>query len=213
MGPLFCERRKVLHPFVIDARPAGPRPPGLFEIAFHGPVRVPVILDNRKADLAGDPDRLDDVLDVRIPAWSVVDGIRKACDHQIGHDEPIALEVVHHVLEPAFFPRNPAAAGDHMVDAKLTDSLGRRRGLVIRTSRVARRPTQCRIQANLRRVLSLDLCAAGSCRGGSGRQRQCGRAVSGGDPPGPGSPALSESSLWYVGGPWPFLPRVPGKGY
>src|SRR2546429_1591870 len=82
------------------------------------------------------------------------------------------------------------------VDTKLTDSLGRRRGLVIRTSRVARRPTQRRLQANLRRVLSLDLWAAGSCRGGSGRQRQFGPAGRGGRREGPSPPAPSNRYLW-----------------
>ena len=56
MGPLFCKRGKVFHPVVIEARPARPRAPGLFEIALHGPMRVPVIFDDRKADLAGNPD-------------------------------------------------------------------------------------------------------------------------------------------------------------
>src|SRR5439155_23643356 len=104
--------------------------------------RVPVIFDNWQADLTGNPDRLDYVLDVSIPSWPVVDGIRKACDHQVGQDEPIALEVAHHVLESAFFPGNRAANGDHMVYAELKDSSLRRRSLVIRTSRASRRPTQ-----------------------------------------------------------------------
>src|SRR5207302_20233 len=57
MGPLFCERRKILHPFVIKAGPARASAPVLFEIALHRPVRVPVTFDNWQADLTGNPDR------------------------------------------------------------------------------------------------------------------------------------------------------------
>ena len=170
MGPFFRERRKILHPFVIKAGPARASAPGLFEIALHRPVRVPVIFDNWQADLTGNPDRLDYVLDVAIPSGPVVDGIRKACDHQVGQDQPIRLEVAHHVLESAFFPGNRAATGDHMIYAELTDSSGRRRGLVIRTSRVVQRPAQRRLQTNLRRVLSFEAQSTASSRAGSARQ-------------------------------------------
>src|SRR5262249_53519714 len=140
----------------------GPAATGLCEIALRRAVRVPVIFDNRQANLAGSPDGLDDLLDVRIPIWPVINGIRETRDHQVTEDETVSFEAIQHLLEAAFFPGNAATAGDHMIHAKLADSLGSRPGLLIRTCRAAWRRTEACLHTYLGCARSLEARAVRS---------------------------------------------------
>ena len=54
-APSSRQRRQILHALVVEAGPAGAGAAGLFEVAFHRAVRVPVVFDDRQPDACRPP--------------------------------------------------------------------------------------------------------------------------------------------------------------
>ena len=166
---LVGQRWEIFHAFVIESGPSCTRPPGLLEIALHGAVCVPVVFDDRQSHFAGRANRLNHFLDVRILVRTVVDGVGEARDHQVCQREAVALQAVHHPSQAALFPRNPPAAGNHVLDAELPDPSRRGCRFSIRPAR-----RRSRLEADLRRVGALEARSSARNCGGS-RNRRSGR--------------------------------------
>ncbi len=164
VGSFLRQGRQVLHPLVVEAGPPGARTPRFLEVAFHRPVRVPVVLDHRQADVPCGLDRLNDLLDVGVFLGPAVDGVWKPGDHQVRDCEAVRLVAVHHLFEPRLLPGNLAAAREDVLDPELADAARRRRDRLVCRDTWGRGPTQARFQADLRGVFALEPGAALSRR-------------------------------------------------
>ena len=104
---------------VVEGRHPRAGAPEFLVVAFHGAVRVEVVLDHGEPGAPGCPDGLPDLVDLLVSTRFSVECIREAADHEVAQRQPGGFQLLHAGTQVGLLPGDPPGAAEDVIDAEL----------------------------------------------------------------------------------------------